>query len=144
MTMMISQTLRRSCFTTIFVCVARVAAVCVFCLFACLLVCLLDGLLRLPNGSLRDPLAHTSVFCSFAVTMPNSGCSNSHSSLAARGARGFSAVAGGVDTAASSCIVKNVAVPKLQNGMDYVQLGDSDLVVSKVCSTFAGSISVSF
>ena len=29
--------------------------------------------------------------------------------------------------------VKNVAVPGLENGMDYVQLGDSDLVVSKVC-----------
>jgi len=29
--------------------------------------------------------------------------------------------------------VKNVAVPGLEKGMDYVQLGDSDLVVSKVC-----------
>lgn len=27
----------------------------------------------------------------------------------------------------------NKAVPGLKNGMDYVQLGDSDLVVSKVC-----------
>jgi hypothetical protein len=32
-----------------------------------------------------------------------------------------------------NAIVKNVAVPGLQNGMDYVTLGDSDLVVSKVC-----------
>jgi hypothetical protein len=29
--------------------------------------------------------------------------------------------------------VGNVAVPGLKNGMDYMQLGDSDLVVSKVC-----------
>lgn len=29
--------------------------------------------------------------------------------------------------------VKNIAVPGLENGMDYVKLGDSDLVVSKVC-----------
>ena len=29
--------------------------------------------------------------------------------------------------------VKNVDVPGLENGMDYVKLGDSDLVVSKVC-----------
>jgi hypothetical protein len=32
-----------------------------------------------------------------------------------------------------NAIVKNVAVPGLQHGMDYVTLGDSDLVVSKVC-----------
>jgi hypothetical protein len=32
-----------------------------------------------------------------------------------------------------NAIVKNVAVPGLQTGMDYVTLGDSDLVVSKVC-----------
>jgi aryl-alcohol dehydrogenase-like predicted oxidoreductase len=30
-------------------------------------------------------------------------------------------------------IVKNVAAPGLKNGMDYIQLGDSDLIVSKVC-----------
>jgi len=29
--------------------------------------------------------------------------------------------------------VKNLAVPGLKNGMDYVKLGDSDLEVSKVC-----------
>jgi aryl-alcohol dehydrogenase-like predicted oxidoreductase len=29
--------------------------------------------------------------------------------------------------------VKNVAVPGLEKGMDYVKLGDSDLVVSKIC-----------
>ena len=29
--------------------------------------------------------------------------------------------------------MKNVAVPGLENGMDYVKLGDSDLEVSKVC-----------
>ena len=30
-------------------------------------------------------------------------------------------------------ILRNVAVPSLENGMDYVKLGDSDLEVSKVC-----------
>jgi hypothetical protein len=30
-------------------------------------------------------------------------------------------------------VVKTLSVPGLKNGMDYVQLGDSDLVVSKVC-----------
>ena len=30
-------------------------------------------------------------------------------------------------------IVRNVAVPGLQQGMDYVKLGSSDLIVSKVC-----------
>lgn len=33
----------------------------------------------------------------------------------------------------SSAVRKNVAVPGLRNGMDYATLGDSDLVVSKVC-----------
>lgn len=37
--------------------------------------------------------------------------------------------------AAARGIVKNVAVPGLANGMDYARLGDSDLIVSKVCST---------
>jgi hypothetical protein len=32
-----------------------------------------------------------------------------------------------------NAVVKNAAVSGLQNGMDYVKLGDSDLVVSKVC-----------
>ena len=55
------------------------------------------------------------------------------SGLAAQGARGFSQVA--ADATRTKCLVKNVGVPKLKNGMDYVQLGDSDLIVSKVCST---------
>ena len=40
--------------------------------------------------------------------------------------RAFSAVA-------MESIVRNEKVPGLKNGMDYVQLGDSDLIVSKVC-----------
>lgn len=40
------------------------------------------------------------------------------------------------DTCSARGIVKNVQVPGLKNGMDYVRLGDSDLVVSKVCSTY--------
>ena len=43
------------------------------------------------------------------------------------GVSAFSAVA------PSSTSIKNVAVPGLKNGMDYVKLGDSDLEVSKVC-----------
>jgi len=35
--------------------------------------------------------------------------------------------------AASKATVGNKAVPGLVNGMDYVKLGDSDLVVSKIC-----------
>jgi hypothetical protein len=50
---------------------------------------------------------------------------------------GFSAAATAARTSSSmsqyDAIVKNVAVPGLQNGMDYVALGESDLVVSKVC-----------
>lgn len=39
-----------------------------------------------------------------------------------------------LSTTMNQCkIVKNVKVPGLKNGMDYQQLGDSDLVVSKVC-----------
>jgi aryl-alcohol dehydrogenase-like predicted oxidoreductase len=30
-------------------------------------------------------------------------------------------------------VIGNVKAPKLKNGMDYVRLGDSDLIVSKVC-----------
>ena len=30
-------------------------------------------------------------------------------------------------------IVRNQKVPGLKHGMDYIQLGDSDLVVSKIC-----------
>jgi hypothetical protein len=29
--------------------------------------------------------------------------------------------------------IKTVAVPGLKNGMEYARLGDSDLVVSKIC-----------
>ena len=35
--------------------------------------------------------------------------------------------------AASKATVGNKPVPGLVNGMDYVKLGDSDLVVSKIC-----------
>ena len=33
----------------------------------------------------------------------------------------------------SLAITKNVAAPSLENGMDFVKLGSSDLEVSKVC-----------
>ncbi|GKY90465.1 hypothetical protein MPSEU_000020300 [Mayamaea pseudoterrestris] len=36
-------------------------------------------------------------------------------------------------TSPYNAIVKNVFVPGLENGMDYTRLGDSDLVISKVC-----------
>ncbi len=32
-----------------------------------------------------------------------------------------------------NAIVRNQKVPGLKHGMDYIQLGDSDLVVSKIC-----------
>jgi hypothetical protein len=32
-----------------------------------------------------------------------------------------------------NAIVKNQKVPGLKHGMDYIQLGDSDLIVSKIC-----------
>mmetsp|Transcript_16481 Transcript_16481/g.25741 ORF Transcript_16481/g.25741 Transcript_16481/m.25741 type:complete len:402 (-) Transcript_16481:239-1444(-) len=35
--------------------------------------------------------------------------------------------------AVASPIVKNAAVPGLKNGMDYVKIGESDLIASKVC-----------
>lgn len=41
----------------------------------------------------------------------------------------FSATA----AASSSAVVENKSVPSLENGMDYVRLGSSDLTVSKVC-----------
>ena len=49
-----------------------------------------------------------------------------HASLRLSAARGLSTIA--------QPKVTNKQVPGLKNGMDYVQLGDSDLVVSKVCS----------
>jgi hypothetical protein len=56
------------------------------------------------------------------------------------GARGLSqTTANGAKTAASAAspaynaVVKTAQVPGLERGMDYVKLGDSDLVVSKVC-----------
>ena len=70
-----------------------------------------------------DLLTH--YFCTHTTWVNTSG-------FAAQGARGFSHVAA---ETTKKCLLKNVAVPKLKNGMDYVQLGDSDLVVSKVCST---------
>jgi hypothetical protein len=33
----------------------------------------------------------------------------------------------------SKMLPKNQPVPGLQHGMDYIQLGDSDLLVSKIC-----------
>jgi len=42
------------------------------------------------------------------------------------------AIAGGA-SAFSGSITKNVAVPGLENGMDFCKLGSSDLEVSKVC-----------
>ena len=44
----------------------------------------------------------------------------------------FLAIAGGA-SAFSGSITKNVAVPGLENGMDFCKLGTSDLEVSKVC-----------
>jgi hypothetical protein len=45
--------------------------------------------------------------------------------------RGLSTTAALATSKAAS--VKNVAVPGLKNGMEYARLGDSDLVVSKIC-----------
>ena len=47
--------------------------------------------------------------------------------LGAIGADAFST------TATPSSVVENKSVPSLDNGMDYVKLGSSDLLVSKVC-----------
>ena len=47
--------------------------------------------------------------------------------LGAIGADAFST------TATPSSVVENKSVPSLENGMDYVKLGSSDLLVSKVC-----------
>jgi hypothetical protein len=49
----------------------------------------------------------------------------------ALGVRGLSTAAALATSKAAS--IKTVAVPGLKNGMDYARLGDSDLVVSKVC-----------
>ena len=38
-----------------------------------------------------------------------------------------------LSTKSPLAIVENRKVPGLQNGMDYVKLGSSDLIVSKVC-----------
>lgn len=45
----------------------------------------------------------------------------------------FTLVQGLASVSASQQEVGNKSVPGLKNGMDYVRLGDSDLVVSKVC-----------
>lgn len=42
----------------------------------------------------------------------------------------FSATA---SASVSAAVVENKSVPSLENGMDYVKLGSSDLTVSKVC-----------
>jgi hypothetical protein len=68
----------------------------------------------------------------FLITQPNS--------LQGRvsAVRGLSTTASTTTTTttknAATMIKKNVAVPGLKNGMDYVQIGDSDLIASKVCS----------
>jgi hypothetical protein len=49
----------------------------------------------------------------------------------ASGVRGLSTAAALATSKAAS--VKTVAVPGLKNGMEYARLGDSDLVVSKIC-----------
>jgi hypothetical protein len=56
------------------------------------------------------------------------------------GARGLSqTTANGAKTASAAAspaynaVVKAAQVPGLETGMDYVKLGDSDLVVSRVC-----------
>ena len=53
-------------------------------------------------------------------------------SFLATGARGFSSTAAPTKNKLKQ-IVKTESVPGLKNGMDYVKLGDSDLVVSNIC-----------
>jgi hypothetical protein len=50
----------------------------------------------------------------------------------ASGVRGLSTAAAALATSKAAS-VKTVAVPGLKNGMEYARLGDSDLVVSKIC-----------
>ena len=61
-------------------------------------------------------------------------CSLILSAALVSGARAFSAsTTTKAPAVVAAPIVRNKAVPSLENGMDYVKLGDSDLVVSKVC-----------
>jgi hypothetical protein len=41
--------------------------------------------------------------------------------------------ASGALATSKAASVKTVAVPGLKNGMEYARLGDSDLIVSKIC-----------
>jgi hypothetical protein len=41
--------------------------------------------------------------------------------------------ASGALATSKAASVKTVAVPGLKNGLEYARLGDSDLVVSKIC-----------
>jgi hypothetical protein len=67
---------------------------------------------------------------SSAVPSPTAAAGASNANVSARNNGFFGKAAG---RAAASSGVGNRAVPKLKNGMDYVTIGDSDLVVSKVC-----------
>lgn len=54
-------------------------------------------------------------------------------SLLASGSHAFSATAPAATASKRKQIVKTEDVPGLKNGMDYVKLGDSDLVLSNIC-----------
>jgi aryl-alcohol dehydrogenase-like predicted oxidoreductase len=70
------------------------------------------------------------------LNMKAFACWMTAATLAPDAAQAFSATVSpptGKADATARAPVKNVAVPGLEKGMDYVTLGDSDLVVSKVC-----------
>jgi hypothetical protein len=84
-------------------------------------------------------------FCSFChscvvmIRFPTFFSLSKSTCCAVSAVRGLSTVSKTVTTTSKNSatrIKKNVIVPGLKHGMDYIQLGDSDLVVSKVCSKY--------
>jgi hypothetical protein len=81
-----------------------------------------NALLDLAHPSSIAPLSH--LFLTQLIVSNRFFCR-------ASGVRGLSTAAALANSKAAS--IKNVAVPGLKNGMDYARLGDSDLIVSKIC-----------
>jgi len=50
-----------------------------------------------------------------------------------RGTRGLSTSTSAATCSTKAAVIRTVQVPGLKNGMDYTRLGDSDLIVSRVC-----------
>ena len=88
------------------------------------------------NNIHRYYCSHAFLFVTPTTTTPSIRSSNSNSVSTTHHTATRLTMSSSTSTTLKNkynAIVKNQKVPGLKHGMDYIQLGDSDLIVSKIC-----------